>query len=584
MNVDIITRRSPVAPASWDPEAWTFELVLSTGAPVERYDARGAYMELLAVEGATFPATLPLLDSHARDSLDAKLGTVDSINVVGGRLIGRARLSRHNPRSQRIAAELSDGQTFGVSIGYRVAKWSERAGANKQREKVATSFEIIEASLVIIPADSNAGIRAMIVETDTSAGADRAAVNVEIRSIARVASLDQNWIDGQIDAGATVDAARAAAFEAMQTRSQAGAGLRTHATIGTDYTDPEFRARTIGEALYTRVTPGHTPSEAARPYVGLSIPDVARDCLRNRGFSTTGLGASTIIERALQSTSDFPLILADALDKTLRQAYQTAPAGVRMVARATTARDFRNKHRIQFSTAPTLLPLNEHGEFVSGAMNDYDQTYAVTTFGRIVGFTRQAMVNDDLGAFADTTRRMGVAAAAFEATFLANIVSSNPTLADGNQVFSSAHGNVIGSGAGTALTVTSLSTARQTMRAQTGLLGELIDVTPRYILVGPSNETAAEQVVSEISPIQSQDVNPFATKLRVVVDPRLTANVWYLVADSSQVDGLEYAYLEGAAGPQITSDLGFEVDGVRFRIRLDFGGAFVDWRGWLQAT
>ena len=40
----------------------------------------------------------------------------------------------------------------------------------------------------------------------------------------------KTWIDGQIDAAATVDAARAAAFEAMQTRSQAGAGLRTHAT------------------------------------------------------------------------------------------------------------------------------------------------------------------------------------------------------------------------------------------------------------------------------------------------------------------------------------------------------------------
>ena len=246
-----------------------------------------------------------------------------------------------------------------------------------------------------------------------------------------------------------------------------------------------------------------------------------------------GLGASTVIERALQSTSDFPLILADALDKTLRQAYQTAPAGVRQVARATTARDFRNKHRIQFSTAPTLLPLNEHGEFVSGAMNDYDQTYAVTTFGRIVGFTRQAMVNDDLGAFADTTRRMGVAAAAFEATFLANIVSSNPTLADGNQVFSNAHGNITGSGSGTTLSLTTLSAARQAMRAQTGLLGELIDVTPRFIMVGPANETVAEQMVTQISPIQSQDVNPFMNKLHVVVDPRLTANIWYLVADAS---------------------------------------------------
>ena len=111
-------------------------------------------------------------------------------------------------------------------------------------------------------------------------------------------------------------------------------------------------------------------------------------------------------------------------------------------------------------------------------MNDYDQTYAVTTFGRIVGFTRQAMVNDDLGAFADTTRRMGVAAAAFEANFLANIVSSNPTLADGNAVFSTAHGNITGNGSGTTLSLTTLSAARQAMRAQTGLLGELIDVTP----------------------------------------------------------------------------------------------------------
>lgn len=302
MKLDIITRRSPLAPASWNAEDWTFNLVLSTGAAVERYDSRGPYLELLAVEGATFPATLPLLDSHARDSLDAKLGTVDAIRAVDGKLAGRARLSRHNPRSQRIAAELSDGQTFGVSIGYRVEKWAERqGGADKRREKVAVAFSIIEASLVIIPADSSAGIRQMTTETKPietdHAVADRAAANVEIRGIARLAGLGQTWIDGQIDASATVDAARAAAFEAMSARSMAGAGLRTHATIGTDYTDPEFRARTIGEALYARVTPSHTPSEAARPYVGLSIPDAARDCLRNRGSSTMGLSASSVIER-----------------------------------------------------------------------------------------------------------------------------------------------------------------------------------------------------------------------------------------------------------------------------------------------
>ena len=44
-------------------------------------------------------------------------------------------------------------------------------------------------------------------------------------------------------------------------------------------------------------------------------------------------------------------------------------------------------------------------------------------------------------------------------------------------------------------------------------------------------------MVSEISPIQSQDVNPFATKIHVVVDPRLTANIWYLVADRARLTG-----------------------------------------------
>ncbi|HEY8127753.1 MAG TPA: prohead protease/major capsid protein fusion protein, partial [Hyphomicrobium sp.] len=511
----------------------------------------------------------------------------ENLRVVGGELLGLATLSRHNPKSQRIAAELSDGQTFGVSIGYVVNKWSERQNAETgRREKLAVAFDLLEASLVIIPADRHAGIRNMTIENqpaatpenNNSAAVDRAAVNSEIRSIARVAGLDQPWIDSQIDGAATAELARAAAFEAMCKRTAPSSQIRTQATVGVDHNDPEFRARTIGEALFTRVTPSHKPSEAARPYIGLSIPEIARDCLRTRGYSTTGLGSATVIERALQSTSDFPLLLADTVNRTLRMAYESAPAGVRRLGRETTAKDFRAKHRLQFSTAPTLLPINEHGEFVSGAMAEAQESYAVTTFGRIIGFTRQAMINDDLGAFTDVSRRMGQAAAQFEAAFLANIVTSNPTMSDGNALFSTAHANVAASGA--VISLTTLSAARQAMREQTGLLGEPISATPKFLLVGPGQETAAEQMVSEIQPIEPQGVNPFVAKLQVVVDPRLTGTAWYLAADSSEIDGLEYAYLEGAAGPQITSELGFQVDGVRFRIRLDFGGAFVDWRSW----
>jgi hypothetical protein len=38
--------------------------------------------------------------------------------------------------------------------------------------------------------------------------------------------------------------------------------------------------------------------------------------------------------------------------------------------------------------------------------------------------------------------------------------------------------------------------------------------------------------------------------------------------------------LEGAAGPRVETKNGFEIDGVKFKISLDFGAAFVDFRGW----
>jgi hypothetical protein len=76
------------------------------------------------------------------------------------------------------------------------------------------------------------------------------------------------------------------------------------------------------------------------------------------------------------------------------------------------------------------------------------------------------------------------------------------------------------------------------------------------------------------------DVNPFS-RLSLIVEPRLTDPArWYVAADPAEIDGLEYAYLAGSPGPQTETRAGFEVDGVEVKVRLDFGGGFVDHRGW----
>lgn len=132
---------------------------------------------------------------------------------------------------------------------------------------------------------------------------------------------------------------------------------------------------------------------------GMGTVDLARDCLRNANQSVSGMSAGQIIERALHSTSDFPLILGDSLGRILRGALRSASPVSKMVGRQTTARDFKSKHALQLSEAPRLEKVGESGEFRSGSLAEARESYKLSTFGRVIGVTRQAIgVNDDLGA------------------------------------------------------------------------------------------------------------------------------------------------------------------------------------------
>lgn len=587
----LLTRRQTLTPSTVNPEARTLRVTASTGAPVQRRDLEGPFLEALSLDPAHVRLDrlkgAPVLDSHRQDALSDVLGTVTDAGIDGGGLWAEIKVSA---RRGDVMTDIQDGIIRAVSIGYRVHQWKEQRSQNS-RTKTGVDWEPLEVSFVPLPADAGATVRSNpqmpeeIQPPEAATPATRAAVNAEIRSIAATVGLGDNFANGLIDRNATADQARAAAFEAL--RANGGGIIRTESpiTIGRDFDTPEIRAGWMGEALYSRVNPTHEPTEAARQYVGLTLPEMGREILRLRGIPTTGMSADTVITRALHTTSDFATILGDTVGRTLRQAYQAAPSGVRRLGRQSNARDFRAKHRLQLSEAPTLEKVGEHGEYKSGTLAETSESYAIDTFGRIIGISRKALVNDDLGAFTDLSRRFGTAAAEFEAQFLVDLLTANagagPTMSDGKALFHADHANLAGTGA--ALDQDNLSAARLAMRTQKGLSGKPIDVTPKYLLVPAALETAAEKLLAAITPTTSADVNPHAGKLDLVVDSRLdavSATRWYIAADPATIDGLEYAYLEGAPGPQIESRNGFEIDGVQVKVRLDFGGGFVDWRGW----
>lgn len=560
-----------------DSEARTVEAIVSTGAPVQR----AGFIERLDLTQVDLSRLIgaPVLDAHRSASTRDQLGVVEAAEVRAEGLWVRLRF-RSNDAAQAVLADIGDGTLRGLSIGYSVAAWTEgREGA--QRTRTATRWTPVEVSIVPVPADAGAHFRngeTDMPETQTTTQT-RAETNAEIRSIATTAGLTREWADAQIDAEATPDAARAAAFAAMQTRSAEATTRTTRAEITTDHTDPAVIATRAGEALYARSHPGHEISAPARAFAHMTIAEHARESLRRSGISTSGLATDTILTRALHTTSDFPLIMGDAVNRELRAAYNAAPSGARQLARQSSARDFRLKRKLTLGDAPKLEKVLEGGEFKHGTIDEGEETYRIATFGKIIGITRQAMINDDLGAFTDLPRKMGIAARAFENDFIVNMIRLSPVMSDGIPVFDARHGNVTAD-SGLLMSFANLRAARLAMRRQTAPGGMQIDVTPRFVLVPPELETEAEQMLAEIAASTTADVNPFAN-LTLLVEPRLVdEEQFYVVADPGSVDGLEYAYLEGAPGPQMETRAGFEVDGVQTKIRLDFGAGWIDHRGW----
>jgi len=569
-------------PASFNPTARTIEVVFATGAGVQRTDERGQFFEVLSLDGADLEALRggSVLNAHNQfDGLNAVIGNVLDAWREGDQLIARLQLSER-PELEGLVRDIGAGVIASVSVGYEVEIWQD-GESNGQRTRTATKWRAREISFVPVSADPAArtrGASSLSLQTQ-----DRAAINRQIRSLGTRAGVGDDVINDLVDRGASLDDARNTLFDNLISRG----AVSLRASSGTALDDPAVFVRAAAEGVFCRMNPGRTPSGPARQFAQMPLSEVARECLRRSGQSTTGLYGEALVTRALGNvgglitTSDFGGILGDVVGRVLRDAYQAAPAAIKQVARQTTAPDFRTRSTLtlDFSTIG-LEKVGEHGEIRNASPVEAAEAFRIDTFARMIGLSRQAIVNDDLGAFNDLTRRLGQAAAAFEAKALCDLVQANdgagPTLSsDGKTVFHADHHNIVDA----ALDVDGLDAARLTLRTQTSLGGGLLAIEPRWLVVGAALETQAQRLLSTITPAMWESVNPFAGALKLVVDPRLRPDFWYVVGEPTD---LEYAHLSGFEGPRVEAQPGWRILGVEYRIYEDWGCGYVDWRSWVR--
>lgn len=620
MSEGLLQTRAMFAPETINVEERTVELVWSTGAQVKRASwSRGDYIEELSmVPSAVRLDRLnkggPLLDAHDSYSLRSQIGVVQRAWLDGSEGRALVKFSRRDD-VEPIFQDVIDGIYRNVSVGYKVHK-TERDETGLVPVERAVDWEPYELSLVPIPADAGAQVRSEeppatqpseqersmtlpengvqapepTQENENRAAAPAAAapaapaVDVEavrsgerrratdIMDACRKASLDGAFAEKLIADGTPIDAARAAILDAMYERQK---NLpQTQARIDVTADHGEKRNEAMLHALEARAGFRKWDEGGAREYLGTTLLDMARECVERSGVTTKGMTKDELAGRALHSTSDFPLLLTSIQRVTLKAAYAEERQTWQAMARQDNLPDFRDMSVMEVGGSMLPEELKEGGEYKAGTISETKGSWRLSEYGKKVVVGRRLIINDNLGYITRAIQILGRGVAVFEANQMWGLLTTGnlgaTCMMDNKALFHADHANT-GTGA---IGEASISEAREKMRNQKSFDGTPLYVTPQYILLPTTLETAFDKFNTTIVPNQTSNVNIFSGYLQKIVEPRLNAkstSQFYIVGDYPGVDKLVYGYLDGEGGPNIESVSGRDPDGVTVYMRHSFG-------------
>jgi hypothetical protein len=633
-SLPMLDIRAAFRAESVNEEARTVEVIFGTDTPVRMWNWEiGDFMEEMSFENGhvrwqRLNSGAPLLDNHdSYKGTEGVIGVVERAWAEGGKGYAEIRFSKQK-EGDRAFQEVKDGILKGVSFGYRVYKYEQQTTEEGQLPRLrAVDWEPFEISLAPIQADPNAVVRknseelnkvqilsvtlphnrnsndtgmtdpttnptpaaepvvaaAPVVEQNASVdpvavAADERKRIKTINDLARKFNVEQSVVDGLIDTGVSEDKARKTIMDNW-TANDPAANVRGNApAVKADERD-KYRAAAI-EGIVLRVNPNHEAKVGGDEFRGMTIVDLAKDVLERSGEATRGKSRREVLSMALRqhTISDFPIILGNTINRQLQAAYQRADQTYAPFCRRTSIADMRPKTVAKLSgLMGTLQAIPEGGEYTATTVTEDKETYSLVKYGRKIGLTLEAMLNDDLDAFSRLPQAIAQAARNFESNTVYGILTGTPLMNDGFALFSSQHGNL---GTAGAISDTTLAEAKKKMRQQTGLEGDFLNVMLKYLIVGPDNEQAALQWMNaSFSPATVGNTNIYQGSMQVIVEPRITTKNWFAAAEPTAIDTIEYAYLEGENGLYTEQKEGFDIDGIEIKARLFFAAKAIDHRG-----
>jgi hypothetical protein len=624
-----------ISPSSWDEESRTATVIISTDADVG--DGVQLVHERSAIRWPMRP--LPTDIDHQRSSASC-WGAITSMDLGraddgSNALIGTVQVDGPEDAMAIAIPRLRNGSAR-FSVDARIYGW-QRASETQPLDR-ATDWEPVAVSLVIAGQDPASVMRsvdatehppteppmstatelaggdpaatatpeaAAVIEPTPSPvvaqapepGPDDVARELHIRRAAGAADLPETTVQDLIRStagkdlpGVMVEVVRAARV-AVETKSPATAGHPARVEVTRDAGDTLLRG--FQEGIDARCRAVKDPTDLGRQYQRMSTREMAAEYLETmRGFSRSDvrmMSVSEVIERAFHAGSDLTNVLLNTANKILARGYGEEVQTWRPLAIQSDNTDFKPNYLVQLNASIVPEKVLEDGEYKFGTMSDGKTTYQLSTYGKGLMISRQALINDDLSALDRLPAKMGAGCALLESNLVWEQLTSGASGAtvtlDNKALFHADHNNT-GTGV---IGITGIDAGVTKMRKQTDPTGNSLNVQASYLIVPPELRTAALQFLypTGYAPSTLASINPFAGGMELIVEARLSADstaYYYLAANPNRIDMLQFGYLAGEGGPTITTTEKRNPDGVEMLVRHDFYCALADHRGFYRST
>lgn len=567
------------------------------------------------------------------DALEASLTPIPADPSVGLersiKVCDRANASNNKQEELKMkkikllrAWKASDGKTYdaGVELEVDERTFAELTEGEKPMAEAANEPERRAETPPVIQTPAPAATSAPTPAQDYREQA-RAAIREEmrkeaqraagIRAMCRRFGLDGEFADNLVDGEKTMEEAQRAVMDKMADQSRAQTPGNGAITIMKDGRDSTREAAIDGLMLRSGVVQVEKPAPGADEFRGMTLLDIAKECLRKAGLKTTG-DVRAVAARALNmrgaetiagTTSDFPLILAATANKSLLAGYEVAPATYQFWARTGSLNDFKAATRLKFGDVGKLKLVPEGQKYTETKRTEKKETIQLGTYARKWTMSRQAVINDDLGAFTNTMFGFGVEARMLPNDLAIAVLTANAAMTDGFNLFSSEHGNLdketdrkidtlAHATAALAYMIKLMGAQKQFQHPEEAETARYLNLRAKIWLVSMTDWLLARQVINSATDAGQNNagvVNPFANLgITVVPEQNIATSATdyshYLFADPRLAPVVEVAFLQGNQQPYQEEMDQTDADGRVWLCRLDCGAAAVDHVGAVKAT